>query len=184
MRLPVVFLLITVLGLGACNRAVEPGAASSDAAAKATAAAVEVHFQPGLYQSKIDIKQLDMPGMPPAVIAAMKSRMFEKPLTYCLTPEDAAKGAESMKQRMGKGQCQFDRFNAAGGTIDSSMTCQLGGKGSMHAVAHGTYTDTGSVTASTMDMAMGGAPDGAPGGATKLHIEQITTTTRVGDCTK
>ena len=179
MRLPVVLPLIAVLALLACNKAAGPGGAeSSDPAAtvKAAAAAAEVHFQPGLYRATVEIKQLDMPGMPPAVVAAMKGRMLEQPLTYCLSPEDAAKGADAMKQRMGKGQCQFDSFNAAGGKLDSSMTCQLGGQGTMHAVAHGTYTDTGSVTASSMDMMMGGAG--------KLHIEQVTTTTRVGDCTK
>lgn len=179
MRMPVVLPLIAVLGLGACNQAAEPGAGSGDGAAKASAAA-ELHFQPGLYQSKIDIKQLDVPGLPPPVIAMMKSKMLEKPLTYCLTPEEAAKGAEAMKQRMGKGQCQFDSFNAVGGTLNSRMTCQLGGKGTMQIEAHGTYTETGSVTASTMDM----APAGAAGAAGKMHIEQVTTTTRVGDCTK
>ena len=82
MRLPVVLPLIAVLGLGACNQAAERGAGSGDAASKASAAAVaaEVHFQPGLYQSKIDIKQLEIPGMPPPVIAMMKSKMLEKPL--------------------------------------------------------------------------------------------------------
>ena len=182
MRLPVVLPLIAVLGLGACNQAAERGAGSGDAASKASAAAVaaEVHFQPGLYQSKIDIKQLEIPGMPPPVIAMMKSKMLEKPLTYCLTPEDAAKGAEAMKQRLGKGECKFDSFNAVGGKLDSRMTCQLGGKGTMQLEAHGTYTETGSVTASTMDM----APAGASGAAGKIQIEQVTTTTRIGDCTK
>lgn len=179
MRLPLVLPLIAVLWLGACNKAADPatGAASDPAAnAKAAAAVAEVHFQPGLYQSKVEIKQLDMPGLPPQVVAAMKTRMLDKPLTYCLTPEDAAKGAQAMKERMGKGQCQFDKFAAAGGTIDSEMTCQLGGKGTMHAVAHGTYTETGSVTSSSVDIAMAGAG--------KMHMEQVTTTTRVGDCTK
>ena len=178
MRLPAVLPLIAMLALGACNKAADPG----DPAGKNQAAAAldEVHFQPGLYQAKVEIKQLEMPGMPPAVVAAMKTRMFEKPLTYCLTPEDAAKGAEAMKERMAKGQCQFDRFNAVGGKIDSRMTCQLGDKGTMRAVAHGTYTATGSVTASTMDMAMAGGNSAAG----KMHMEQVTTTTRVGDCTK
>ena len=173
-------ILLAALALGACNKAGNTvSAGASDPAANAKAAAA-VHFQPGLYQSKVEIKQLDMPGMPPAALTAMKSRMFEKPLSYCLTPEDAAKGAEAMKQRMSKGQCQFERFSAEGGTIDSSMTCQLNGQRTMHAVAHGTFTDTGSVTSSTMDMAMGGAGNGAG----KLHIEQVTTTTRTGDCPK
>ena len=176
MRLPIAVLLISALCLTACNKA---GTASNDPAANAKAAAdavADIRFQPGLYQAKVEIKQLDIPGMPPQVVAAMKTRMLGQPLTYCLTPEDAAKGAQVMKERMGKGQCQFTRFNAAGGTIESEMTCNAGGKGEMHAVTHGSYTDTGSVTASSVDVAMG--PTG------KMHMEQVTTTTRVGDCTK
>lgn len=180
MRLPLILPFTVVLALSACNKAGSPsGAASGDPAANAKAAAAavaDVHFQPGLYQAKVDIKQLEMPGMPPQMVAAMKSRMLDKPLSYCLSPEDAAKGAQLMKERMGKGQCQFTKFSASGGTIDSEMTCNAGGKGEMHAVAHGTYTDTGSVTSSSVDVAMG------PAG--KMHLEQVTTTTRVGDCTK
>lgn len=180
MRLPLILPLVVVLSLTACNKAGSPsGAASGDPAAYAKAAAeaaADIHFQPGLYQAKVEIKQLDMPGLPPEVVTAMKTRMLDKPLAYCLTPQDAAKGVQVMKERMGKGQCQFDKFNASGGAMDSEMTCQMGGKGSMHAVAHGTYTDTGSVTASSVDMAMGGA--------SKMHMEQVTTTIRVGDCNK
>ena len=176
MRLPVVLPLIAVLCLTACNKA---ETASNDPAANAKAAAnavADIRFQPGLYQAKVDIKQLAMPGLPPQVVAAMKSKMIDKPLTFCLTLEDAAKGVQAMKEQMGKGQCQFTRFNAAGGTIDSEMTCNAGGQGEMHAVAHGTYTETGSVTSSSVDVAMG--PTG------KMHMEQVTTTTRIGDCTK
>ena len=180
MRLPIAVPLIAVLCLTACNKANPNDSASAgDPAANAKAAAeavADIRFQPGLYQAKVDIKRLDMPGLPPQVVAAMKTRMVDKPLTYCLTPEDAAKGAQVMKERMGKGQCQFTKFNAAGGTIDSEMTCNAGSQGEMHAVAHGTYTDTGSVTSSSVDVAMG--PTG------KMHLEQVTTTTRVGDCTK
>ena len=180
MRLPIVLPLIAVLCLTACNKGSAPaGSSASDPAANpksAADAAADIRFQPGLYQAKVDIKQFDMPGLPPQVVAAMKSRMLDKPLTYCLTPEDAAKGAHVMKERMGKGQCQFTRFNAAGGKMDSEMTCNAGGQGEMHAVAHGTYTDSGSITSSRVDVAMG--PTG------KMHMEQVTTTTRIGDCPK
>jgi hypothetical protein len=180
MRLPIVLPLIAVLVLGACHKASGPAdSAASDPAANAKAAETlaDMHFQPGLYQAKVEIKQFDMPGMPKGLVEAMKSRMLEKPLTYCLTAEDAAKGAQSMKERMGKGQCHFDRFDASGGTVDSDMTCQSSsGKGTLHAVAHGTYTETSSVMSSKVDMAVGGAG--------QMHMEQVTTTTRVGDCTK
>ena len=41
---------------------------------------------------------------------------------------------------------------------------------------HGTYTDTGSVTTASVDMAMTGV--------SKMHLEQVNTTTRIGECTK
>lgn len=179
MRLPVTVSLIAVLGLSACHKAADSGAgAPSDpaAVAKALAAAQDFHMQPGLYRTTIAIKQFDMPGMPAAVVASMKQHMADKPVTYCLTLEDANKGVEALKQGMAKANCQFDSFSAAGGKLDSSVTCNFDGKGSMHAVSHGTYTDTGSVAASTAEVAMGGAG--------KMRIEQVTTTTRVGDCTK
>ena len=55
------------------------------------------------------------------------------------------------------------------------MSCQMG-NGTLTASGHGTYTDTGSVVASTSDMTMGGGH--------KMHIEEVVTTGRVGDCTK
>lgn len=179
MRLPVTVSLIAILGLSACHKAADSGASAAGdpaAGAKALAAAQDFHMQPGLYRTTIDIKQFDMPGMPTAVVNAMKQSMAEKPITYCLTPEDASKGVEALKRGMAKGKCQFDSFNAAGGKLDSSLTCNFDGKGSMHAVSHGTYTDTGSVAASTAEVAMGGAA--------KMRIEQVTTTTRTGDCPK
>ena len=179
MRLSLVLPLVAALSLTACNKA---GTGSDTAAGvggssaqQTAAAAAGVHFKPGLYQTKIDIKSFDMPGMPAAVAAGVKGSVAGKPLTYCLSAEDAAKGAEAMKTHMAKGKCQFDRFDVAGGTIDTAMSCQMG-NGALTAVGKGTYTDTGTVVASTSDMTMGGGR--------KIHIEEVVTTTRVGDCTK
>lgn len=179
MRLLFVLPLIAALSVTACNK----GGTSSDTAAgnggsipeRAAAALSSVHLQPGLYQAKIDIKALDMPGMPEAVAAGVKGSMANKPMTYCLSAEDAAKGAEAMKEHMAKGKCQFNRFDVAGGTIDTAMSCQMG-NGTLTATGHGTYTDTGTVVASTSDMTMAGGR--------KMHIEEVVTTTRVGDCTR
>ena len=85
------------------------------------------------------------------VAAGVKGSMANKPMTYCLSAEDAAKGAEAMKEHMAKGKCQFNRFDVAGGTIDTAMSCQMG-NGTLTATGHGTYTDTGTVVASTSDM--------------------------------
>ena len=133
-------------------------------------------MQPGLYRTTVDLKQIQVPDLPPQILAMLKQRMAEKPITYCVTPEDAAKGLDALKERLGKGKCQFERFDAAGGTLDAAFTCDVGGKGSMKVASHGTYTETGSVSTASVDMTMAGV--------SKMHLEQVNTTTRVGDCTK
>ena len=176
MRLPFSLALIAVLALPGCNKAPQNGASDPAAGAKALAAADSFHMQPGLYRTTVDLKQINVPDLPPQVLAMMKQRMIEKPITYCLTPEDAAKGLDAMKERLGKGKCQFDSFNAVGGKLDANFTCDVGGKGSMTVVSHGTYTDTGSISTASVDMTMGGV--------SKMHLEQVNTTTRIGDCSK
>ena len=176
MRPPVSLAMIALLALSACNKAPENGAADPAAGAKALAAADNFQMQPGLYRTTIDLKQINVPDLPPQVLAMLKQRMVEQPITYCITPADAAKGLEAMKERLGKGKCQFDSFNAAGGKLDANFTCDMGGKGSMKVASHGSYTDTGSVTTASVDMAMAGV--------NKMHLEQVNTTTRIGDCTK
>ncbi|MFM5917926.1 MAG: DUF3617 domain-containing protein [Novosphingobium sp.] len=184
MRYAAILPLAAALSLVACNKPGNGSDAGGSTAAgnggslpeKVVAAATEMRLQPGLYQATVDVKAFDVPGMPPQVAAAVKSNMAGKPMTFCLSAEDAAKGVEAMKEHIGKGgKCQFNKFQASGGTIDQDMTCQMG-QGTMHVVGHGTYTDTGSVVASTADMS-------APGGK-GMHVEQVTTTKRVGDCTK
>ena len=47
-----------------------------------------------------------------------------KPITYCLTPEQAAaNGAEQMAKSMAEGNCTVARFDVSGGTISSEMQC-------------------------------------------------------------
>ena len=133
-------------------------------------------MQPGLYRTTVDLKRLDVPDLPPQVLAMLKQRMADKPITYCLSPEAAAKGIAAMKERLGKGKCQFDRFDAAGGKYEAAFTCDLDGKGSMKVASQGTYTETGSVSTASSEMTMGGV--------SKMHLEQVNTTTRIGDCTK
>ena len=179
MRLSISLPLLAALALTACNKG---GAPSSDAASSGGAngkaiAAVQsgLHLQPGLYSSKVEITQFDMPGVPPGALGMIKARMAEKQVTYCLTPADAARGAEAMKERMSKGKCQFGKFDAAGGQIDAVMSCQMG-TGTLKVVSKGTFTDTGTVTQGTADMTM-------PGGK-GMHMATTTVTQRVGDCSK
>lgn len=178
MRIAIVLPLAAALSLAGCNKAgsgSDAGGGSGSTPEKVVAAVSEMKIQPGLYQATVAINSIEMPGMPAAIADAVKKGMAGKPMTYCISAEEAANGIEAMKKHMGDGKCQFDRFEASGGKIDQSMTCQSG-RGTMHMVGHGTYDDSGSVVTATADMA-------GPGGK-GMHIEEVVTTKRIGDCAK
>lgn len=85
------------------------------------------------------------------------------------------KGIDVMKEQMGKGQCQFEKFDASGGKVETVFSCSPGAGMTLKAVSKGEYSATGSKVSVTSDMAV-------PGGKT-IHVEQTITMERIGDCT-
>lgn len=178
MRTTIALLALSTLALAACGQSGTDSSAPGQSAEPAKSAAeVAFQFQPGQYKSTIQIEKIDVPGVPAAALAQMKG-MMGKPIemSYCMSPEKAAMGAEAMKENMAKGKCQFEKFEAKGGTVDSVMVCDNGAAGSMRATSHGTYTPTGALIKATGDMA---GPDGK-----KMHIEQTVKMERTGDCAR
>lgn len=170
---------IAALALGACgekggeaNGTAGTGKNAQSAAGKA--AEMAFRFQPGQYRTTVEVQNVTMPGMPAAAQDQMRS-MFAKGMTseYCLKPEDAAKGIEQMKAQMARGDCQFETFDASGGTVKSAFTCKNEGM-EMRSTSEGTYSDTGSQVAIVADMK-------GPGGQ-GMHIAQTVKTERIGDC--
>ena len=56
MRLSLILPLVAALSLTACNKAGTGSGAAGTTPEKAAAAIAGVHFRPGLYQTKIDLK--------------------------------------------------------------------------------------------------------------------------------
>lgn len=169
---------LMILALAGCGKSAPDadatGAAASGDPMKA-AAEMAFRFEPGKYRTTITFQKVEIPGMPAGMAEQMKAAMAKTTASeHCITPESAAKGVDAMKEHMGKGQCKFESFNARGGTVNSTFSCQAGQGMTMRATSQGTYTSTSSKVAAKVDMT---GPVGKG-----MHLEQTMITERIGDC--
>lgn len=131
------------------------------------ATAQDMAIQPGKWQTTITVTDVQMPGGPPGIAAAMKGRPTT--VTSCITPAQAKAGPRAaLKADSG---CRFTDYRAAGGRIATKMVCNRPG-GAMTAVS------TGSYTATSYDM-VGRA---VMTGATRMTVTSRTTAKRIGAC--
>lgn len=176
MRKTLAFLAVSTLALTACGKSGSSSGSQSADPAQA-AAKVAFQFQPGQYRSSVTIDKVEIPGMPPGAAAHMKGAMGKMgTFEYCITPEQAAKGMDAMKEHMAKGKCQWEKFEVSGGTVDSVMVCEGGRGGSIRTASSGTVTPTGAV--------MKGVGDVTGSGGKGMHIEETVKMERIGDCAK
>ena len=139
----------------------------------------ESFVRAGLWESKITVEQLDMPGMPPEMAGRMKEMMAQnqpKAFKNCLTPEDVKKPDEDFFAGQNKG-CRYDHFKMGNGKIDAVMRC--GGEQATQVMKMaGTY----SPDAYNMQMSnkVEAAAKGAEGSmAMRVRVDAR----RIGECT-
>lgn len=131
----------------------------------------------GQYESTVELLAIDVPGMPEDAKAQMKAaaaQSLSQGNSFCLTEEEAAKGAEQMVQNMADSTCSFERFDVSGSSIDAKMSCS--GEGGMQGrvALKGTMSSTDS--SMTMDMTQAG-PNGQ-----EMTMTMKVDSKRVGDC--
>ncbi len=138
---------------------------------------------PGRYETKVDLINFTVPGLPKAQAEQMKSMMGgtnREGSTYCLTDEEAQKGFEESIRKMTEGtgqmKCEFDRFAVDGGKLDAALTCSAP-QGMTSDIA---LDGTASAEASTMHMKMTQKAKMIPGG--EMRMEMRMTSRRMGDC--
>jgi Protein of unknown function (DUF3617) len=172
----VVITSLFALALSACGQSAPDGSGKTAAEnLEKQAAEVAFQFEPGQYRTTITVHKIDMPGAPPAAAAQLKAMMSKGQTSErCLTKEQASKGMDMMKEGMAKGKCNFEKFDASGGKINSVFSCQTGQGQGMRAESQGTYSPTGSEVLIKVDTAM-------PGG-NSMHLEQTVKSERIGDC--
>lgn len=172
---------VSALCLAACNKGPEvheKDASVAEVAQKVREAGADQSFvHPGLWQSKVTIDSLDMPGMPAEMAARMKTMMAQnQPHDFqtCLTAEDVKRPKEDFFAGKNK-ECRYDHFTMGGGKIDIQMVCSEEGATQTTNMA-GTYTPT----SYSMDMSSKGTGGGMQNGMTmKMHVDSH----RIGECT-
>lgn len=131
-------------------------------------AAVHAQVQPGQWESTVTVQSIDMPGAPPQMAAMMKGKTTRQ--SYCITPEQAAKGPQEMLKQ--NPSCRFTKYSMAGGVISTAMTCSQNG-GTMTAQANGKYNSTSFNVTSTAVMS----------GRMSMRMTSASSGRRLGPCT-
>lgn len=176
-----VCVIASVLTLGACNKS--PEADLHNATGNEVVQAVKQSdmmtsdsmVEPGLWQSKVTVHEVNIPGMPPEMVGRMKTMMAErqqKSNSHCITAEQVKKPKEDFFGGQDK-SCHYAQFTMGGGKIDIQMVCSREGmKQTMN--MKGTYTPT----TYSMDMASQGSGGEQGNMSMKMHVDSQ----RIGEC--
>ncbi|MBA3879714.1 MAG: DUF3617 domain-containing protein [Sphingobium sp.] len=124
-------------------------------------------IQPGKWENRIEVIDVQMKGAPPSVTAAMKGRPMV--VTSCVTPQQAAAGPQAAMNA--DKSSRFVRYSAAGGKIASELLCSRPG-GTMRVVSQGSYTPTSYAVSGT----------GVMSGRAAMTMRTRTTGRRLGGC--
>ena len=177
-----VCVIASALVLSACNKGptVELHNATGNEVAKAVVQSGVVNsdtmIEPGLWQSKVTVLEMNIPGIPAQYAEKMKQSMAERrneATSHCVKPEDVKRPKEDF---FGADKsCRYDHFTMGGGKIDIQMTCKEEESSQTTKMA-GSYTPT----SYSMDMSSSGTGGGRENGMSmKMHVDA----NRVGECT-
>lgn len=177
----VVRVAASVAFLAGCNKG--PSIELHNATGNQVAAAVkhsgimsnDPMIEPGLWQAKVTVEEMNIPGLPAQYAAKVKETMAEhrnEESTHCVTPAEVKKPKEGF---FGADKsCRYEHFTMGAGRMDIQMVCKEG-ESSQTTSMSGTYTPT----SYSMDMSSNGTGAGMQGGMTmKLHVDSR----RIGDC--
>jgi hypothetical protein len=177
----VMCVVASALCLAGCNKgpAVELHNATGNQVAQAvTKAGVmnsDTMVQPGLWQSKTNVEEMNMPGIPAQYAAQMKQSIAQhrdETSKHCIKPEDVKKPKEDF---FGADKsCRYDHFTMGGGKIDVAMVCHHEETTEKMNVS-GSYTPT----SYSIDTSMTGSGGEQNGMSMKMHVDSQ----RVGECT-
>jgi hypothetical protein len=138
---------------------------------------------PGQYETKVQMLEFSIPGLPADQVERMKSMMGNvgnQTSSYCLTAEDAKKGFAESVRKMGQGQgglkCDFNQFDVDGAKIAAQMTCT----GQQGLTSEMKLDGTATARSTSMHMAMTQKAPMIPGGEMRMKMQMDSR--RTGDC--
>lgn len=177
-----VCVLAAALCLSGCNRGpkVELKNATGNEVVRAVSQSgvmtSEAMIEPGLWQSKVTIQEMNIPGMPARYADRMKQMIAahrHDTSTHCLTRDEVKKPKENFFAGEDK-SCRYAHFTMGAGRMDIQMVCK--GEDSMQTTnMSGTYTPT-TYSMDVSSTASGGAQQGM---VMKMHADAQ----RIGECT-
>jgi len=175
------YALASVFCLTACNKGPEVNLKNasanqvSEAVKKSGVMSSDSMVEPGLWESKVTVQEMNIPGMPPQFADKMKQSMAEQrnhASRHCIKPEDVKKPKEDF---FGADKsCKYDHFTMGGGKIDIAMVCHQEDM-TQNMNVSGSYTPT----SYSIDTAMTGTGGHEQGMSMKMHVDS----NRVGECT-
>ena len=124
------YVIASVVALAACNKG--PTVELKNATGNQVSQAVkqsgvmnsDAMIEPGLWQSKVSVLEMNIPGMPPQMADRMKQSMAQsrdKPSSHCITEADVKKPKEDF---FGADKsCKYQHFTMGGGKMDIQMVC-------------------------------------------------------------
>jgi hypothetical protein len=174
--------MLAVLSLAACNKG--PQVNLKNATAGEVTQAVKQSgvmngdrmVEPGLWESKVTVQEMNIPGMPAQYADRMKQSMAEhqqQTSKRCLTPGEVKKPKEDFFAGQDK-SCKYQHFTMGDGKIDIQMVCSEEGSTQTTNMS-GSYTPT----SYSMDMSSNASGGGEKGMTMKMHVDSR----RVGECT-
>ena len=153
-------------------------ASLEEVAKQAEAASGATKLEPGQWETKVEVSDIEMPGVPAGVAETIKGTMkgaANTTIKNCITPEEA----ERPQGRVFGGasdQCRYETFEMRGGRMNARMVCQdANSGGGMTMTSAGTFTATSFAINNDMEM---------KGGAQAMTMKARVTGTRLGECPK
>lgn len=177
----VALLFASVVMLAGCNKGPEvslknaTGNQVTEAVKQSGVMTSDTMVQPGLWESKLTVQEMNFPGMPPQFLDRMKQSIAEhrnEANRHCIKEADVKKPKEDF---FGADKnCKYDHFTMGGGKIDIAMVCH--NEDSTQTMSgNGSYTPT-SYSIDTAVNETGGHENGM---SMKMHVDAQ----RVGECT-
>lgn len=173
--------ILAVLSLASCNKG--PQVNLKNATAGEVTQAVKQSgvmnggqmVEPGLWESKVTVQEMNIPGIPAQYADKMKQNMAEHQQhssKHCLTPADVRKPKEDFFAGQDK-SCKYQHFTMGDGKIDIQMVCSEEGSTQTTNMS-GSYTPT----SYSMDMSSNASGGEQKGMSMKMHVDSR----RVGEC--
>jgi len=172
--LPIAAAVTVLAGMAGAALAAQDGGISTEEAQAQAANAVKP--LPGKYDSEKELVAFEAANLPENMKGMMRSAMsnaFARDSSFCLTPEDAEKGARGMVDALAESDCTLNKFDVTAGSIDADMTCRNNG-GEGHITMVGTMTPESSNMVMTVDQQV---PDMG-----SMLIKVNMKSRRVGEC--